>query len=231
MKTQKRGQYNEINLISLSDTCRKQVFKLVNAAKDAAKVDEHGGWDFGIDFDNKGRGSALNWDLYAIGRDLHTRKMLIIIQIRQFIRRRKNGFGNVRKSYFLIGRNEDKMVFAHAVESRVIHSAISAGRDVVRACQNWIFQADYQKVIRQGDIALVPVSRTSGERIAGGDVLISKSHLLTATEFRANGVLYALNPSMKHTPGTHAPVSCTGWHKVIEGLRAAHWDFATPTID
>ncbi len=233
MKSKKlsRGLYNEILMSSVSAPVQKQVRNLVSLASKAAKVDEHGSWDFGLDFDNKGRGSALNWDLYSYGRDYFSKKFLAVIQVRQFIRRRKNGFGNVRKSYFLLGRNEDNTVFAHSVEAQVIHRAIAAGKDVIKAVQSWIFGCDYTKVIRQGDLALIPVKRTTAPALDENHFVIENSHVLHADEIRRNGHLYAKNPELLHVPGTHPRVMGEGWYKVIVGNRAKFWDFAAPTID
>lgn len=231
--TVERDCYNAIRMNTINEKTRKQIRNLFTEAASAEKVDEHGAWDFGCEFDDKGRGSALNWDLYGFGRDIHSKRLLIVVQIRQFIRRYKNGFGNVRKSYFLIGRNEDNTAFAHAIESRVIHSAINTGRDVVKAVQDWIFGCDYSNVIRQGDLALVPVRKVNTEAkiIEGNTHLLEDSHQLTASDIRKNGVLYALDPALLHIPGTHPAVSAKGWYKVIVGKRASHWDFAAPTID
>lgn len=231
--TYERDCYNAIRMNTINANTRKQIMNLFSEASAAEKVDEHGSWDFGIDFDKKGRGSALNWDLYGFGRDIHSKRLLIVIQIRQFIRRSANRFPEIRKSYFLIGRNEDNHAFAHAVESRVIHSAINAGRDVVKAVQDWIFQCDYKKVIRQGDLALVPVSKVNPAAVTleGNTHLLEDSHQLTASDIRKNGVLYALDPALLHIPGTHPAVSAKGWYKVVVGKRAEHWDFAAPTID
>lgn len=234
MKTQfevKRNSYNEINLMSLPENIRRQVAEYVNTAAKADKIDEHGSWDFGVDFDKKGRGSALNWDLYGIGVDHFSEELLIVIQIRQFIRRRKNGFGNVRKSYFLIGKNEDGRVFAHAVESRVIHAAIRKGADVILSVQNWIFDCDYTKVIRQGDLAMIPVKKAAAPQLETEEYVIEHSHKLTADEIRLNGSLYAKNPHLFHMPQTHPEVRGTGWFKIVVGNRAKFWDFAAPTID
>jgi len=231
--TVERDCYNAIRMNTINEKTRKQIRNLFTEAASAEKVDEHGAWDFGCEFDDKGRGSALNWDLYGFGRDIHSKRLLIVVQIRQFIRRYRNGFGTVRKSYFLIGRNEDNTAFAHSVESRVIHSAINTGRDVVKAVQDWIFQCDYKKVIRQGDLALIPVRKVNTEAtiIEGNIHVLEDSHQLTASDIRKNGVLYAFNPSLVHLPGTHPAVSAKGWYKVVVGKRASHWDFAAPTID
>lgn len=220
-------------LNSLNSATCKQVLNLFNEAKKADKVDEHGTWDFGFDFDKKGRGSALNWDLYAVGRDMHSKRLLIVVQIRQYVKARKNYFPQIRKSYFLIGRNEDNHAFAHAVESRVIHNAIEKGKDVVKAVQDWIFGCDYHKVIRQGDVAMIPVKRINpaAEVLDGEKHLIEGSHELAAMDIRKNGELYARNPILVHQPGTHPTVSGEGWYKIVVGKRASHWNFAAPTID
>lgn len=227
----KRGAYNEINLISLNEKTKKQVINLFSEAKEADKVDEHGTWEFGCEFDKKGRGYAINWDLYALGRDMHNKRLMIVIQIRKYEKRRKNGFGNVRKSYFLIGRNEDNTTFAHSIESRVIHAAINSGKDVIKACQDWIFGTDYAKVIRQGDLALIPIKRITAKEIEQKEMLIEKSHLLIADKIMRNGYIYAENPVLVHQPGTHPRVEASGLYRLTVGKRAAHWDFAAPTID
>lgn len=234
MKTAiERDCYNAIRMNTINERTKKQILNLFAEASAAEKVDEHGAWDFGCEFDRKGRGSALNWDLYGYGRDMHNKRLLIVIQIRQFIRRSANRYPEIRKSYFLIGRNEDNTAFAHSVESRVVHSAINNGRDVVKAVQDWIFQCDYNKVIRQGDLALVPVRTVNKEAVTieGNTHLLEDSHKLTASDIRINGVLYALDPELIHLPGTHPSVSAQGWYKVVVGKRAKHWDFAAPTID
>jgi hypothetical protein len=234
MKTQvQRDSYNAIKIMSLNEATRKQIKNLFAEACKADKVDEHGTWDFGADFDSKGRGSALNWDLYAYGKDTHSKRLLIVVQIRQYVKVKKNYFPQIRKSYFLIGRNEDNTAFAHAVESRVIHAAIGKEKDVIKAVQNWIFKCDYKKVIRQGDLALIPVQRVSPHAIMldSAEHLIESSHQLSASEVRKNGDLYASNPTLIHLPGTHPTVSGSGWYKIVVGKRAQHWDFAAPTID
>lgn len=233
----RRGTYQEILLSSLNKTTRKQVETLVYAASNAEKIDEHGSWEFGGDFDRKGRGSALNWDLYGISRDYHSKRTLIVIQVRQFIRRRKNYFPEIKKSYFLIGRNEDKTVFAHPVESRVVQAAARAGKDVVRAVQNWIFGVDYKKIIRQGDICLIPL-RSKAVLATASDIpnqfTIQDSHLIKAETVKMNGGnnVYAFNPSLYHLPKTHPNFEeLKGWFKVMVGRRSDFYSFAAPTID
>jgi hypothetical protein len=233
-----RGAYGEIRLYALSSETQEQVRLLVAAAGSASKIDEHGSWNFGIDSDKKGRVEALNWDLYGLGNDVHTGKFLIVIQIRQFNRRKEGYFPQIRKNYFLVGCNEDNSTFAHSVPSAVIHSAIRRGVDVIGAVQDWIFGCDYAKVLRQGDLALLPCAkRPSAPRIARRTATVEKSHALKANVLRQSGEgaevqLFAKNPHLVHLPGTHPEVQGEDrWYKVMIGQRADFWRFAAPTVD
>lgn len=228
--TIKRGNWDEIKQSYLPVETLTQVRELVAAA--GSNADEHGSWDFGYDFDRKGRGQALNWDLYAIGNDIHDGRLLIVIQVRQYIKRTRNGYGNVRKNYFLLGTNEDGSAFAHPVPATVVRAAINAERDACLACQNWIFGGDYCRMIRHGDLALIPLAKTPGApKIEETRIVLADSHELTAKAIRRNGHVYALDPVLVHTPGTHPTVTATGWHRVVIGERARFWSFAAPTAD
>ena len=227
-----RDQYGGINRSTLSPSARKKVENLIAAVKVSKKIDEHGGWDFGSNFDYKGRGSALNWDLYAFGNDYHSKRFLIVIQVRQFIRRKKNYFPGIRKSYFLVGRNEDNSVFAHCVESRIIHNAIKKNQNVLMAVQSWIFNVDYKKVERQGDIGFIKVKRSKGLQVDKTVVLIKGSHQIESENiFHDSKNYYVLNPQVTHLMNVHPALSLIGWYKVAVGQRCFYWDFASPTID
>lgn len=230
----KRDSYNAIVMSELEEETRNGVRSLVSRISTADKIDEHGGWEFGCAFDKKGRGQALNWDLYGIGNDIHTGELLAVIQVRQFERRYKNGYGNVRKNYFLIGENEDGTAFAHPVSSNVIHTAIRAERDVILAVQNWIFGGDYESLVRHGDLALIPMkSRPAGTKGQLRKVAVLEgSHRLEAAQIAdVDGRIYAKNPTLIHLPGTHPTVESTGWNRVVIGRRADFWKFAAPTVD
>ena len=236
MQTQtqtQRGSYGEIPFYTLDAETRERVAALVEAAAGAAKIDEHGSWDFGITRLNRRgtRWAALNWDLYGYGVDAHSGAPLAVIQVRQSVAGRR--WNQVRKNYFLVGTNEDGTAFAHPVSAHVVHHAIRAGQDVVRRVQDWIFGGDYGQVRRQGDIALIPLRRACGERTPLRSLLLEDSHELQASEIRfgAGGVVYAKDPRLDHTPGAHPPVTATGWHKIVSGRRASFWTFAAPTID
>lgn len=227
--TYTRGGWGEIDQRSLDEAARAAVAALVQAVSDQQRIDEHGSWEFGINTDRRGRGEALNWDLYAVSDDVHSGRLLVVVQVRKaYIGKR---FTNVRKSYFLLGTNEDETVFAHPVSSAVLHAAIRAGRDPIQAVQNWMFGGDYARMIRQGDLALLPVSRAVGERTTRRKLELEGSHILTASAIRANGHIYAKNPTLVHIPGTHPMISGDGWYRVIVGKRAPFWPFAAPTAD
>lgn len=236
MQNYKRDTYNAIVLNTLPQEVQKEVNKLVQNAANAQKIDEHGNWDFSATFDNKGRGSALNWDLYAIGNDHFSGELLIIVQVRQYVKRRKNYFPEIRKSYFLIGTNEDATTFAHPVESRVIHSAIKRDDDVIASVQRWIFGCEYAKVIRQGDLCLIPTTKPSANVALISDekvLILQDSHCLKASEIRRGLGIFAKSPELFHLPKTHPDVRGLGgsWYKIVVGRRADFYSFAAPTID
>lgn len=228
-----RGSYGEIPMHSLDAETRERVAALVAAAADAAKIDEHGSWEFGVTRLNRRgtRWAALNWDLYAHGHDAHTGALLAVIQIRQAESGRR--WTRVRKNYFLIGHNEDGTAFAHPVSAMCVHHAIRAGKDVIRAVQDWIFGGDYAQLLRQGDIGLIPLRRAAGERTPLRSLVLEDSHELQASEIRfgEDGVVYAKDPTIIHLPGAHPTVAADGWHKIVSGRRAAFWRFAAPTVD
>lgn len=232
-----RGSYNRLMLSSLQPFELQAVETLINGVKDS--VDEHGSWEFGAVFDGKGRGTAVNYDIYGVMvGDLGS---YAVIQVRQWEKRTKNGWARIRKNYFLLGRNEDRSFFAHSISSGVVHSAIKkdpSPQSPVIAAQKWIFglskEADLAKIRRQGDLALLPSKtppKSKSEQVCN-TVLIENSHLLKAELIVLVGdQLYAKNASLSHLPGQHPYIHLQGWSKVIVGQRASFWRFATPTID
>lgn len=227
-----RDNYQAIMINAIPQDDANAIRNLVKRVADAEKVDEHGGWDFGIQQLTRSRSRALNWDLYGYGHDIHSGGLLAVIQVREWTEGKR--WNTVRKSYFLLGENEDGSVFAHTVSHAPIFAAIKAGRDVVLSVQNWIFGGDYAGMVRQGDLALLPMkSRPAGtkgqlRRVA----LLEDSHELRASQIAdVDGRIYARNPQMRHIPGTHPDVSGDGWFRVVVGQRASAWNFARPTID
>ena len=197
-----RGKFNEILLESLTEELRKAVNGLVRKAGSAGHVDEHGSWDFGVEYDRKrGECSSLNWDAYGIGRDCHTGQILALVQVRQFHRKKTGYWPQIRKNYFLLGTNEDASIFAHSVSANVVHAAIRKGADVIKAVQDWIFEGDYAGMLRQGDLAMIPCTRRpSAPTVPNRVMILEGSHRLKANVIRQNGAIFAKNPNLIHIP-------------------------------
>ena len=232
-----RGSYGQIIVDRSSSSSPAIEYRNAAALIEelSTRVDEHGGWAFGIESLNKRGGFvAMNWDLYHAAKDIHDQGVLFLIQVRQSSKRKSSHFTSVRKSYFLIGRNEDGTPFAHCVSHAPIFRAIADGRCPILAIQRWIFGVDYAKVIRQGDLALIPTKRPQGSPYPdGGHATIAASHEVEADEIRttADKRLFALNPRAVHVPQTHPTVAVKGWFEIRLGARALAWDFAKTKID
>jgi hypothetical protein len=227
-----RDSYGAIALSTLTDIDPQLIRNLVQDVTSADKIDEHGGWDFGIQKLTRRRSRALNWDLYGYGYDVHSGNLLAVIQVREWTEGSR--WNSVRKSYFLIGHNEDGSAFAHPVGHAPIHAAIKAGRDVVEAVQNWIFGGDYRNMIRHGDLVIVPMSKrpagTKGQ--LRRKAILQESHEVVAAQIaQVEDRIYARNPHLRHIPGVHPDVEAQGWCRIIVGKRATAWNFAAPTID
>lgn len=195
--------------------------------------DEHGGWKTGITGDRKSF-EAVNVDIY--GLDVVNGQALGVVQVRQCYKKKSWGFSNVRKNYFLVGRNErTKSVFAHPIPAGVVHAAIRrdpSPQSPITAARAWVFEVDRSRltdIIRHGDVALVP-----GKRLPVGEqteqplpVNVLDAHVLRADRaVRIGDRLYALNPQLHHEKNQHADVSGIGWYRVQVGLRASFWKFA-----
>lgn len=225
-----RGSYGEIKKPSAEQTSLLKKYQ--KALRLVEKVKKVADWQLGASFDRKGRGSAVNLDLYGIGFDHHSKKMLAIVQLREWRKATKNGFARVRKNYFLIGKNEDKTVFAHCIESRTIHAAIKKGNCPILACQDWIFGSDYRKVLRQGDIALVPTKRLPNGQEIVGKIIFRESHEIVAEKIMKIGdSYYAENPVLTHLKSQHPIQVGLGCFRITGGLSKSAWRFANPTLD
>jgi len=185
-----------------------------------------------LQFDRKGRGEALNHDLY--GYD--PRAGLAVIQTRQFVRRSAHRYPELRKSYFLVGHNEGTdEPFRHPVSSAIVHGAIKAGRCPVEAAQCWIFRCTSEQLAsstRQGDVLCIPAKPSQSRQahpLVSMQLTLADSHVLTAAQLRMDpdrDRLYALDPELVHTKDQHAPVKLEGWFRVEAGREAAVWNFA-----
>lgn len=181
------------------------------------------------DFDRKGRGDAINHDLYAYDAT----ERVAVVQVRHAFRQRRNGFLNVRKSYFLCGHNEiTKSPFAHPVSAHALRAAVNKWGEnqsaVVRAVQAWMWDVTQRELslsTRQGDVLLVPVrGEPAGEEL--GHEARLDSHIIEAAQVRRNGALYARDLTIRHEKGQHRTVVADGWHRVVMAREAATWNFA-----
>ena len=182
------------------------------------------------EFDKKGRGTALNHDLYGYDPD----QGVAVVQARQAFRRHKNDYINVRKTYFLVGRNEiTGEYFRHPVSSAAVRGAIRVNPHpaaVVKAVQRWMWEVTEQQLarsVRQGDVLLVPEREPKSAELVGTRLIIAESHVITATEIRLNGRCWALNPTVVHQKGQHAPVAMEGWCSIRIAREVSAWNFAT----
>ncbi len=229
----------------------KEILKTFAVINDIQKnSDDKHGFKTGFSFDSKQRGYAINIDVYDIDFKGQNNCPLAIIQVRLYEKRSKNGYANIRKNYFLIGRNENKNAFAHPIPSPLIKKWIDYDElgTAVKKAQNWIFKEN-KNILRQGDVALVSISQEEkNEKITKLNDLYEiesmtdfsyKSHFLTADEIliarskenHKKFKLYALNAKLVHTKNQHKEIEILGWSKFIVGRREATWDFANPTID
>jgi hypothetical protein len=182
-----------------------------------------------VAFDFKGRGDALNHDLYGYDPN----QGVAVIQARHAFRQRKNHFMSTHKTYFLCGRNEiTGEPFRHPISSAAIRGAIRSGADavgVVRAAQRWMWSVTDKQLsasIRQGDLLLVPERGEPKGYNMGQSMTLANSHEVHASEIRKNGRIYARNPQLVHTKGQHAPIAIEGWASVRVAQDAPAWNFA-----
>lgn len=182
-----------------------------------------------VDFDRKGRGDALNHDLYGYDPN----QGVAVIQARHAFRRHKNDFMGTHKTYFLCGKNEiTGESFRHPVSASAIHGAIRTGAKsagIVRAAQKWMWQVTDKQLdnsVRQGDLLLVPERGEPKGDYVGHMMVLGGSHEVNASEILINGKIYAKNPQLTHKKGQHAPVAVNGWVSVRVARDAPAWNFA-----
>jgi hypothetical protein len=239
-----RGFYNEIRFLKQSSIPYKLFKKWTFAYQDAIRCvdaiesqgfDEHGGWQSDTSFDKKGRGEAINTDIYGIDNE----NKLYVVQVRYYSKQSLNKFPKILKNYFLIGYNENGNPFAHSIPSAVVHGAIRKDNSIespIKAAQAWIWGIKQEKlnsVLRNGDVGLLPVKAVPRKNvvISEGMEKIVDSHFIYSKEIRKNGSMYALNPTVRHMKRQHPTIKGKGWFKVIVGNRANYHEFAAPTAD
>ncbi len=197
-------------------------------------AERKGCWETGIAADKKNRGSSINIAVYGFNE----LEQLAVVQVRecQFHPRR---FNRVRKDYYLLGRIESGEVFAHAVDSPCRSKlAMSNPQYCVDYVLSKIWQChidDIKDIIRQGDVALIPIISIPATATPVEDaVVIRETHKVTGDVFKdTSGVLYCRRGAkITHTKGEHATIKArSGFYRIQPGYRASVWGFSTPTPD
>lgn len=195
-------------------------------------------WSSGITktHEKKQRGVAINVDVYSIDES----RQLAVVQVRQCIFHEKR-YNEVRKNYFLIGRNENGNAFAHPVET------IARNKNALKTAEGGVCLAlsriwacdpeDVDDIIRNGDVAFIPVKSSAlknAERVNDNYLLFGESHVLSSPEIYKVGKIYYVKGQAKimHKKGQHptARVKSGVW-RVQEGIRGSQWDFSRATAD
>lgn len=182
-------------------------------------------WETGIESDKKNRGSSVNVSVY----DYDIKQNLAVIQVRWC----EFGYGrykNIRKNYYLIGRNENGNAFAHPTESVLVGKKCS--NYVNKAlCQIWDCSEDeLPYVVRNGDVAFIPCKKPTLSPLPE-KVFHIGNHIVTAKTVYSYEKIEA-PASIRHVKGQHATtVVKTGYYRVQKGYRASEWDFSNATRD
>ncbi len=170
---------------------------------------------------------AHNVDVYGYDMPRH----LAVIQLRRAYRKREGYFTNVKKAYFLIGEDEGQR-FSHALPSspaRMKNLADATPEAVVRWSESKIFGVPVDRlgqIIRQGDIALVPVrSLPSGDRrvdMQESEVLLRGSHRVlldgeTCKDQHGNIYINGL-VEIVHEKNEHRPIAAEGKFRIVRGV-------------
>jgi hypothetical protein len=219
-----RGSYNEIQ----SEFIPGWVAALIDEAERA------GAYERGIESDRKGRGSAINVDVYGYDEE----QRLAVIQVRQAVFR-PGRFTKVHKDYYLIGYTESGNVFAHPVETparskRALESPEATVRFVLARIWNCA-EEDLAEIVRQGDVAFIPAKLPAGaDLLSEREITIRETHRISAEKIYKSGDTYFVARAAKavHTKRQHATIRVkNGFYRVQAGIRASVWGFTRPMGD
>lgn len=222
----KRGSYGEITsrLPSSIADLLKNVLKEINFSTGIVSRNKRGGFD------------AFNCDVY--GYDVE--RNLIAIQLRHSWKRRDTDYLSAKKWYALAGLDEEQ-IFSHIIDTSFRRNPgvyEATPEDVVRWAESKIFRVPMSRlgtIIRQGDIALVPVRSIprSAKKIDGKAYhqIFRESH-----SARVDGYAYVDEYAgrhwldgiveIEHKPGEHKPIGAEGRFEVVVGKRLDA-DFST----
>lgn len=192
-------------------------------------------WKTGIESDKKMRGTSINTAVYGYDET----QGLTVVQIRQ-CHFRPGRYSKVRKDYYLLGRVESGKIFAHGIDSPLRSKLCLADPQY---CVDYVLAAiwgckinELTDIIRQGDIALVPVSGipTSAVDMNGEAQIIRDTHKIEGKIWKDNdGTLYcARGAKIIHTKREHRQIKAkAGFYRIQPGNRAVLWGFTHPTAD
>lgn len=195
-------------------------------------------WSTGIESDRRGRGSAINASVYSYSDG----EMLAVVQVREAVFDPRR-YTRVRKDYYLIGRNENGLAFAHPIpefrRSARIQRELTAGVRIALAKIWGCDEDDLSDIVRNGDVAFVPVDRlpSGATLVESGEGIVRESHHLGALGngklYRAGDDLYATGRArLDHAKHQHPTARVRGgvW-RVVAGGRGRVWGFSRPTAD
>ncbi len=187
------------------------------------------GYEEGIkSIGKRGGFEAHNVDVY--GYD--TTRNLAVIQLRRAYRKREGYFTSVKRAYFLIGE-DDGQLFSHALPSspaRIKNLDDVSPEAVVQWAESKIFgvpTARLGQIVRQGDIALVPVrSLPGGDRrieMSKSEVLLRGSHRVlldgeTCRDRHGNFYIDGL-VEIVHEKEQHKAIAAEGKYRIVRGVR------------
>lgn len=206
-----------------------------------ADVEDMGVFTRGIDTNRRGYGEAVNVDVYGYDHELG----LVVTQIRKcYITK----YGNsVRKQYYLIGRDASQL-FAHPIESPIrSQAALATPESLVQYVLTKIWDCkptELPNLIRQGDVALLPVAKVPAAATARTDVTpdgdgvmmtLRDSHRLRAAEIlECRDQIFCRGlKTLTHTKRQHKHIRGrkNQAYRVLIGRRDEAWRFTAPTAD
>lgn len=199
------------------------------------QVQRAAGWETGITSEGMKRGGYEARSIDVYGFDVN--RNLAVIQLRRSWKKKESWYTEVSKAYALVG-NDDGQVFSHPLASsprRNPNLRDMKPEEVVAWAESKIFGVKVEKlhtIIRQGDIALVPVRSIPGVASAidkrdGGagvhTITVRDSHEVTVDGdlYETDGVYY-LNGDVEivHAKGEHKAISGSGKFRLVLGERA-----------
>lgn len=197
-----------------------------------AAVREAAGWKLGFEWsDRQGEYEARNLEIYGYSL---SPQPLAVLQIRRTERHRYGT--DVRKAYALVGVDEGEQVFSHPLPTsprRMQDLATATPQDVVAWAESKIFGVPVARlgdVIRQGDVAIIPVRVIPGgaARLAEGQSLhewtLARSHTVVvdgAIWAHPDGLCARGLVEIVHARDQHHAVSYEGRCRIVVGSRGS----------